>query len=44
VVVGPDGKPQLFLHAFFRGRSGYKEFRALLAAPIEFREDRVVLR
>ena len=44
VVVGPDGKPQLFLHAFFRGRSGYKEFRALLAVPIEFREDRVVLR
>jgi len=44
VVVGPDGKPELFLHAFFRGKSGYKEFRALLAAPIAFREDRVVLR
>ena len=44
VVTGPDGKPELFLHAFFRGRSGYKEFRVLLAAPIEFREDRVVLR
>jgi GH43 family beta-xylosidase len=44
VVIGPDGEPQLFLHAFFRGRSGYKEFRALLAAPIEFRGNGVALR
>ncbi len=44
VADGPDGEPWLFLHAFFPGRSGYKEFRALLAAPIAFEADRVVLR
>ena len=44
VADGPDGEPWLFLHAFFPGRSGYKEFRALLAAPIAFEVDRVVLR
>ena len=43
VADGPDGEPWLFLHAFFPGRSGYKEFRALLAAPIAFEADRVVL-
>ncbi len=44
VADGPDGEPCLFLHAFFPGRSGYKEFRALLAAPVAFEADRVVLR
>lgn len=44
VVIGPDGQPQLFLHAYSRGRSGYKEFRYLLAVPIEFQGDRVRLR
>ena len=44
VADGPDGEPWLFLHAFFPGRVGYKEFRALLAAPIAFEADRVVLR
>ena len=44
VADGPDGEPWLFLHAFFPGRSGYKEFRALLAAPIAFEADGVVLR
>jgi hypothetical protein len=44
VADGPDGEPWLFLHAFFPGRSGYKEFRALLAAPVAFEADRVVLR
>ena len=44
VAVGPDGEPQLLLHAFFPGRTGYKEFRALLAAPITFKEDGVLLR
>ena len=44
VADGPDGEPWLFVHAFFPGRVGYKEFRALLAAPIAFDADRVVLR
>ena len=44
VAPGPDGRPWMFLHAFFPGRAGYKEFRALLAAPIAFREGRVALR
>ena len=44
VADGPDGEPCLFLHAFFPGRNGYKEFRALLATPIVFEADRVVLR
>lgn len=44
VADGLDGEPWLFLHAFFPGRTGYKEFRALLAAPVAFEADRVVLR
>jgi hypothetical protein len=44
VAAGPGGEPRLFLHAYFPGRAGYKEFRALLAVPIAFRADRVVLR
>lgn len=44
VADGPDGEPWLFLHAFFPGKTGYKEFRALLAVPIAFRADGVVLR
>jgi arabinan endo-1,5-alpha-L-arabinosidase len=43
VAMGPDGNPQLILHAFFPGSTGYKEFRALLAASITFEEDGVVL-
>jgi arabinan endo-1,5-alpha-L-arabinosidase len=27
VARGPDGEPWVFLHAFFPGRAGYKEFR-----------------
>lgn len=34
VAEGPDGAPWLFLHAFFPGRTGYNEFRALLAVPL----------
>jgi hypothetical protein len=34
VAEGPDGGPWLFLHAFFPGRTGYNEFRALLAVPL----------
>lgn len=41
---GPGGEPLLFFHAFFPGRTGYKEFRALLAAQIEFEADRVRLK
>ena len=44
VAQGPDGGPWLFLHAFFPGRTGYNEFRALLAVPIAFEADRVTLR
>ena len=44
VAIGPDGEPWLFLHAFFPGRTGYNEFRALLTVPIRFEPDRVVLR
>ncbi|QMU31531.1 family 43 glycosylhydrolase [Adhaeribacter radiodurans] len=43
VVVDPNGKPQLFLHGYFPGKAGYKQFRALLSIPILFKEDRVVL-
>jgi len=44
VADGPNGEPWLFLHAFFPSRSGYKEFRALLALPIAFEEERIVMR
>jgi hypothetical protein len=39
--VGPgvDGEPQLFFHAFFPGRGGYNEFRALLTARLRFGPD-----
>lgn len=43
VAVGPDGRPMLFLHAFAPGRMGYKVFRALVAAAIEFAPDGVRL-
>lgn len=43
VAVGPDGVPRLFLHAFFPGRAGYDEFRALLSVGLAFHEDRVEL-
>jgi arabinan endo-1,5-alpha-L-arabinosidase len=44
VATGLDGQPQLFLHAFFPGQTGYKKFRALLTVPIAFEPGRVVLR
>jgi hypothetical protein len=43
VAPGLDGNPQLFFHAFFPGRGGYKEFRALLTARLCFSEDQVEL-
>jgi arabinan endo-1,5-alpha-L-arabinosidase len=44
VAVGPDGEPLLFFHAYVPGRTGYKEFRALLTARIQFESDRVLLK
>jgi arabinan endo-1,5-alpha-L-arabinosidase len=36
VAPGVDGKPQLFFHAYFPGKGGYNEFRALLTAKLSF--------
>jgi hypothetical protein len=36
VAPGPDGKPQLFFHAFHPGTGGYNAFRALLTVPLRF--------
>ncbi len=36
VAPGPDGTPQLFFHAYFPGRGGYNEFRALLTVRLRF--------
>jgi hypothetical protein len=36
VAPGLDGEPQLFFHAFFPGRGGYNEFRALLTVKLRF--------
>ncbi|HYG09654.1 MAG TPA: family 43 glycosylhydrolase [Pyrinomonadaceae bacterium] len=44
ITIGLDGEFLLFFHAFFPERTGYKEFRALLAAQIEFAADRVRLK
>jgi hypothetical protein len=44
VSTGLDGELLLFFHAFFPERTGYKEFRALLAAQIELAPDRVLLK
>jgi hypothetical protein len=39
VAPGLDGKPQLFFHAFFPGRGGYNEFRALLTVKLRFGDE-----
>jgi arabinan endo-1,5-alpha-L-arabinosidase len=39
VAPGPDGEPWLFLHAYRPGHVGYKAFRALLGARLEFGPD-----
>jgi hypothetical protein len=44
VAIGLDGEPLLFFHAFFPRRTGYKEFRALLATKIKFDAERVLLK
>ncbi|MET0623168.1 MAG: family 43 glycosylhydrolase [Pyrinomonadaceae bacterium] len=38
IALDPEGRPRLFLHAYFPGRVGYKQFRALLATPLAFDE------
>lgn len=44
VVIGPDETPVLMLHAYYPGKAGYKQFRAVLAADIIFEEKQVRLR
>lgn len=41
VVMDMEGKYHMFLHAYFPGKAGYKEFRALLSVPMIFEEDKV---
>lgn len=41
VAPGLDGEPQLFFHAYFPGKGGYNEFRALLTAKLRFGPDGV---
>ena len=43
VAPGPDGTPQLFFHAYFPGRGGYNEFRALLTVRLRFSREGVEL-
>ena len=44
VAPGPDGRPQLFFHAFFPGKCGYNAFRALLTVGLDFDGGEVKLR
>jgi hypothetical protein len=44
VAPGADGRPQLFFHAFFPGKSGYNVFRALLTVGLDFGSGDVQLR
>jgi len=39
----PDGRPIMFLHAYFPGHAGYKQFRALLAVPLRFEAANVIV-
>jgi hypothetical protein len=41
VAPGPNGKPQLFFHAFHPGTGGYNAFRALLTVGLRFTPERV---
>lgn len=43
VAPGLDGRPVLFMHAYREGSAGYKAFRAMLAARLEFSGDQVSL-
>ncbi|MBC8052399.1 MAG: family 43 glycosylhydrolase [Sphingobacteriaceae bacterium] len=44
VVTDLNGNPQMFLHAYFPEKAGYKEFRALLSVPLIFFGDNVSAR
>ncbi|MDB5014345.1 MAG: b-xylosidase/arabinofuranosidase, Glycoside Hydrolase Family 43-like protein [Daejeonella sp.] len=41
VVIAPNGKPTMFLHAFYPEQAGYKKFRALLSLPLVFTKESV---
>jgi hypothetical protein len=41
VVKDPEGCPCLLLHAFYPGKAGYGQFRALLSLRLEFTKDSV---
>lgn len=43
LALTPDGRTELFLHAFLPGKAGYKQFRALLSIPVVFKEDGVYI-
>jgi len=43
VARGPEGKQILFLHAYYPGQAGYKQFRALLAVPLKFEKNQVLV-
>lgn len=43
IAPGLDGGPVLFIHAYSEGNAGYKVFRALLAAKLQFSGDEVSL-
>lgn len=42
VAPGPDGRPQLFYHAYPPGEGGYKAFRAVLTCGLEFGPQAIV--
>jgi predicted GH43/DUF377 family glycosyl hydrolase len=44
LALAPNGDTELFLHAFFPGKAGYKQFRALLSIPVYFTEDGVYVK
>jgi hypothetical protein len=44
VTSDPGGQPHLFLHAYFPGNAGYKQFRALLSVPLIFKKDEVLIK
>jgi hypothetical protein len=44
LAVNPNGQPELFLHAFFPGKAGYKQFRALLSIPVYFTPEGVYVK
>ena len=44
VAPGPDGTPWLFLHAFRPCELGYKAFRAVLGAPLDFSGEHAAVR